>query len=361
MSLKKNARNNINQAFERAQRNTATTTSNPVPTIPTSGSAFGGPGSSSTFSVPAISQPAFGQAGFGQPAFGQPSQPQSSLIKPASGAFTSFSGPENSSFGSNATTAGNVGGGAFSAFAGTPSTFGGGSTGISTSIPSGGSVFGQPAFGQTGFASAASTQGPSASAFGSIAPASSAAFGTAAPNSAFGITSNPGNTNNIFGNVSPARSSAFGNSTAATPAFGSPAFGTPSVFGALQANPPNVHQQQQSALGQSAFAALGQTNTFGGGTGSTFGSFNQVQQPTSAFGQMSPGQPQPTPGQPSSKRGAPIFTGVKSPYRSGSTPYDQQLPPNYMDLLPAEVLDAFKALKFEPSKIPEWIPPIQLR
>ena len=45
----------------------------------------------------------------------------------------------------------------------------------------------------------------------------------------------------------------------------------------------------------------------------------------------------------------------------GSTPFDAQLPADYLTKLPEHVLAAFKAAKFELGKIPEWVPPKELR
>ncbi|KAF9476715.1 hypothetical protein BDN70DRAFT_811804 [Pholiota conissans] len=111
---------------------------------PATTSAFGQPQNTTT-PVSAFSQPAqttttsaFGQPAFGQPSFGQTSQPTSSVIKPASGAFSAFAGTGASPFGSTATStpASGSGGGGFSAFAGsTPSAFG--STTVTPSSTSG--------------------------------------------------------------------------------------------------------------------------------------------------------------------------------------------------------------------------------
>ena len=50
-------------------------------------------------------------------------------------------------------------------------------------------------------------------------------------------------------------------------------------------------------------------------------------------------------------------------YKPGSNKYDDLLPPNYIDLVPKEALEQFKSEseKFEWSKIPEWVPPKELR
>jgi nucleoporin NUP42 len=40
---------------------------------------------------------------------------------------------------------------------------------------------------------------------------------------------------------------------------------------------------------------------------------------------------------------------------------DELIPPNYGDLLPVEMKQAFEAETFEWGKIPDWIPPPSLR
>ena len=186
----------------------------------------------STFGQPAFGQPAFGQSAFGQPAFGQPAfgqpvqnpsapatstaptqtgafgqplnnpapvsafgqppatssvfgQPSalgsSSLIKPASGAFSAFNNTE-SAFGNKTTPDTNTGsGGGFSAFATQPSSF----SLAAKTTPTVGSTFGQPSFGQPAPATFAPT---SPSVFGNPAPAPTSVFGTP---SAFGVLSQP--------------------------------------------------------------------------------------------------------------------------------------------------------------------------
>jgi nucleoporin NUP42 len=53
------------------------------------------------------------------------------------------------------------------------------------------------------------------------------------------------------------------------------------------------------------------------------------------------------------------MTKVKA--KPGVTPYDSLLPPQYAALLPGSVVDAFKSQKFEFGKVPEWVPPVELR
>jgi nucleoporin NUP42 len=69
----------------------------------------------------------------------------------------------------------------------------------------------------------------------------------------------------------------------------------------------------------------------------------------------------PTAGKGKVAAGPPDFANAKSGYQPGATPYDQQLPPNYISVLPPLVLEAFKGQKFEWGKVPEWVPPLELR
>lgn len=61
--------------------------------------------------------------------------------------------------------------------------------------------------------------------------------------------------------------------------------------------------------------------------------------------------------------GRPNFEAAMAASRTqlGKDKYDELLPPNYMDFLPGPAKEAFERSKFEWGKIPEWIPPIQLR
>jgi len=52
---------------------------------------------------------------------------------------------------------------------------------------------------------------------------------------------------------------------------------------------------------------------------------------------------------------------AKKAYKPGSTPYDQQLPQKYGEMLPKTVVEAFKAVRFEWGKVPEWVPPLDMR
>ncbi|KAJ3809231.1 hypothetical protein EV368DRAFT_40446, partial [Lentinula lateritia] len=51
-------------------------------------------------------------------------------------------------------------------------------------------------------------------------------------------------------------------------------------------------------------------------------------------------------------------------FRPGKTPYDSQLPPNYLEsVLPKAVVEVFKRDRFDWGEggVPEWIPPVELR
>jgi len=52
---------------------------------------------------------------------------------------------------------------------------------------------------------------------------------------------------------------------------------------------------------------------------------------------------------------------AKEAYKPGSTPYDQQLPQRYGEMLPKTALEAFRAARFEWGKVPEWVPPLEVR
>jgi nucleoporin NUP42 len=122
-------------------------------------------------------------------------------------------------------------------------------------------------------------------------------------------------------------------------------------------------------------AATQQPNAFASSSQQPTSAFgNLAQQPTSVFGnQTQQQQQQPTvfgssqssvaaqPPEKSSAPPAPDFKSVKVSFRPGLTPYDSQLPPDYMALLPERVVEAFRAEKFEWGKIPDWVPPLELR
>ncbi|KAF9235577.1 hypothetical protein BU15DRAFT_77894 [Melanogaster broomeanus] len=225
----------------------------------------------SAFGQPSQPKSAFGQVSQPTSAFGQPSQPtafgQSSLIKPASGAFGSTA--------PNTAAAGGGGSGAFSAFASQPSSFASAAASTTPSL----------AFGQSAFGAAPPTQ----SAFSTApAPAPQSVFASA-PQSAFGTSSTSG-----FA-------------------------GAPSAVGA---------PSPASAVGGSPFTTSPTTVTL----------------------------EKPAPGKPD-------FASAKSRCRAkpGADRYADLLPPNYTDIIPAEVKAAFLSDKFEWGKIPEWIPPKEVR
>ncbi|KAF9458474.1 hypothetical protein BDZ94DRAFT_1226234 [Collybia nuda] len=142
--------------------------------------------------------------------------------------------------------------------------------------------------------------------------------------------------------------------TTTTSAFGtSSAFGasasTPSAFGSTTATPSTFGGG--STFGQSAFGQ----STFGQTTTPATSAFGQPSQPTSVFGQPTSAQP------PKKVDMVAAFAKLQSAYKPNTTPYDQQLPPNYMQLIPPAALDAFQSQKFEWGKVPDWIPPLELR
>ncbi|KAK0190343.1 hypothetical protein F5146DRAFT_1102783 [Armillaria mellea] len=325
---------------------------------------------------------------FGQPAsafattsaFGQPATPTSAFRQPATqpSAFGQTTAP-TSAFSQPATQT--------SAF-GQPSAF--------RQPASQTSAFGQPAAQSSAFGQPVPK--PQTSAFGQPAqtsafgqPAQSSAFGqTTQPTSAFGQTSYAGRGASSFGGgsstggggggsgggfsafASQPSSIAFGTPAAPTSAFGNPApttsaFGNntrPSAFG-------TPYGTQQSAFGPVSTTAP--VSAFAGSNPSPGGSFSQP--PPSAFGPSQPQQsafnpptttttfPPAMSSHPSvSMSSAPDF-GVKSSslYKPGKSPYDQLLPQNYLEMVSEEAKEAFKAAKFQWGKVPDWIPPVELR
>ncbi|TFY53223.1 hypothetical protein EVG20_g10215 [Dentipellis fragilis] len=74
--------------------------------------------------------------------------------------------------------------------------------------------------------------------------------------------------------------------------------------------------------------------------------------------------PAPVPAAPSSKlSGRPDFEAARVTIKAkpGLDKYDALLPPNYTQLLPKTVREAFEAPKFEWGNIPEWVPPVEMR
>ncbi|KAG7097553.1 hypothetical protein E1B28_004891 [Marasmius oreades] len=314
-------------------------------------SAFGQPSTSSSvqtaqptsaFGQAASAPSAFQQAApqsnsvFGQPSqpssvFGQSSQPSSSLIKPAtSGAFGAYANSAPTAFGAGAPPTPNTTSGGFASFtnpSGQATAFGAAAAAPSTTT----SAFGTG--GSTGFAT--SSSGPVTSAFGSQA------------------------SNNVFGSsMSGAPPSAFGSS--ATPASTS-AFGSPSVFGstAMPTNAAPVSSVFGAPAPVSAFGVAGQaaapsafdsSSAFGSNTSMSFGSSG------GGFG-APPAAPK------KSLSSVPDFKSAMSQsYVQGKCPYDSQLPANYLsEVVPKNVIELFKAEKFEWGKVPDWIPPLELR
>ncbi|KAM6501338.1 hypothetical protein JOM56_004352 [Amanita muscaria] len=292
---------------------TTTTTTSPFGQPPTTTGAFGQP----------IAQPT---SAFGGSTFGQTPQSQSSVIKPGTGAF--------SSFGSSGT-----GGGGFSAFAGQPSAFGLGAQAPTTNpatntATTGGATFGQPSFGTT-------------SAFGALAqqqpqPAP-AGFGT------FGQQPQPGGSMTQPVPVAPA-----------------------SAFGQQQAQPFGAANTQPQPSAFSAFSAPTSSSTT---TTSVFG--QPTQSGSGLFGKTSSSPFSSTTTTSKAKKthgGPPNFDAILEvgtqfldsgrntlAYKPGSCPYDTNLPPTYAEIMPKGFLEAFKSTKFEWGNVPECVPPIQLR
>ncbi|KAH7907520.1 hypothetical protein BJ138DRAFT_488074 [Hygrophoropsis aurantiaca] len=298
----------------------STPSSSPFGQLPQSSaqtaSAFGQPSQApSAFGQPSQTPSAFGQpsqhtSAFGQPVasvsgFGQPPQStfgQSSLIKPASGAFgsTPTAGAFASAASSNPSA---LGGGAFSAFASQPSGLASAAAAVNNnaqpmSAPStnGGSVFGQPAFGQSAFGS---------QAISPVAPVS--AVMETAPSSAFDS-------------------------------------GAPSAFG--------------TSAPVSAFGAPASGSAFGSGPVSAFTASNS---PVSAFG--NPAQSNSIPASSKPSNSTPDFALAKTRFRArpDADRYLALLPTNYADIIPADAKAAFQSEKFEWGKIPEWVPPKEVR
>jgi nucleoporin NUP42 len=374
---RQNARSNVQQAYEVA------TKQSPVASIvnPGNNSIFNKPATSafgaqttSAFDAPksAFGQPAFGQTGFGTtsspfgqqasastmtgtfgqpvqppsnfdtPAFGQPSQPQSGLVKPASGAFSNFAtGP--SAFGATAGS-GSTGGG-FGAFAKQPTPFG-----LAAAGPTGGSAFGQPSFGApSAFAPVVQQQQPppppppqTQSAFGGFSQPTTSAFG-ATTQSAFGAPS-----------MQP---QPFGSANVASPQ---------SAFAAVQSPPqPQPHPMAFSAFGPSSTTTT-TTSAFGQPLQQQPSGFAGFGQGSSPFGTSQPPPSTALPEPPSSTPDSVILSmsgagGNASLYKPGSTPYDGMLPPDYVEMMPREAVEAFKSKTFELGKVPECVPPLEMR
>ncbi|KAF7306333.1 C3H1-type domain-containing protein [Mycena indigotica] len=354
----------------------ATASNNPTPssTSTTGFSSFAGSGTSAFGATASTAKPSVfgsspaatntGGSVFGQSSFGNTSSTNSVFgAKPTTSVFGAPS--TTSAFGAPETKS------AFAAFSnqgGTPTT----TTTTTTSVfgaPASTSAFGAPET-KSAFAAfntqAATPATTSTSAFGT--PASTSAFGAPAVKSAFGGTSN-----SVFGNTPPATASAFGQSSfgassdnnsgsafGTTPASAFSAFATtkPAAFGQPIASAFNT--TPSSAFNSAPSSAF---NTSAAPVQSAFGNLSQ-QQPSNAFGGGARATFASTPGLPSGPPPPPDFEKIKSEptrYVPGSTMYDSVLPPDYMGKMPEHVLSAFKAVKFEWGKVPEWVPPIELR
>ncbi|KAH7887311.1 hypothetical protein F5I97DRAFT_816387 [Phlebopus sp. FC_14] len=372
-----NARNNIPQFYEQAVKVSQPSLSSATNIFGSSSSVSGSgsssaPGGTSTFGTPASSSTpassafgttntsAFGKPGFGQAVFGQ------SGFGATPGASSAFG-------------QGSQGSSAFGQLAQTPSAFGG------SMQPT--SVFGQPS------ALGAAVQPPSA--FGPPAAQPTSAFGQPPqPTSAFGQPSQPTSTFGQSSLIKPG-SGAFG--APSTGAFGGgggfSVFATQpsSLTSAAASNAASSAPPTGSAFGQPAFGAtasaqsafatttpqtvFGAPSPFGAGAGaapaSAFGATPSgpvTSPPNSAVSAGSPFATSPTTTVTvgttgTTATGAPDFAFAKSRTRAklGADIYVTFLPPNYMDLLPAEVKTAFLGDRFEWGKIPEWIPPNEVR
>lgn len=344
---------NVAQAFDQASKQSPkiasqiSTTPNP---FGTTNSAFGGTTTTTAFGKPAFGQPAFGQSSFGQAAtpatasafgqpapavsaFGQPPQPTSafgqpasgsSILKPASGAFSSYAGTGTSAFGPGGSGANTGTGSGFSAFATQPAAFG--ATAASAAPQPASSVFGQPSFGTSAQpVSAFGNPAPAASAFGSTQPTS------IAPVSAFGVPINS-TTGSVFA------PSGTGN-----------VFSQPSAFVTAPASNPFMQQQQQPPPPQQPSPFAPTNPSFGAQFFPVDSSFSQ---PSSVYVGTKP---------PPAVAGPPDFVNAKSTYQPGKTPYDSQLPPDYIQKIPARALEAFKSKNFTWGEVPDWIPPLEMR
>lgn len=262
--------------------------------------------------TPAFGRPAFGQPAFGTSAFGSSSAPafsQTSGFGAAShpsafGAFSAFSSPKPGPFATDQPAAS-----VFGQPAPPDPSF------AQPSTPT-------PAFGQASFGGA--SQGSTAP-FGSSAfsgEGAQSAFGSPATRGGFSAFASPDGTSAPFGNPSS-------NSVASAFASSQPSqtstFARPSAFG------------QSPTFGQTnVTSAIAKPQDY---SISTFPSLSTSQQSQSAFRTI----PEPAP------------TSLVM------NPFDQLLPPNYMEMMPNTVREKFEAEEFSLGEIPEWIPPPQLR
>ena len=358
----KNARNNPAQAYDQAVKQSElparlTAVTNPqntttsalgnnassTSTLPSTSSAFSNTNTTtSAFGQPAFGQPSFGQSAFGQPSFGQPVQnpststtstaptgafgqplnnaaPVSAFVQPVQPpATTSVFGQPNP-VGQSTSSFIKPASGAFSAFnsAGSTGAFGGG--GNNTTPAAGGSAFSAFASQPSAFSLAAQNAPTAGSAFGQPS------FGQPVTGASVPTTTS------VFGNPAPGPTSVFG---------------APSAFGILsqQPQPQQPVQQEQQQQTAPVWPSGADNTAFKTGT------IAAASQYSSPFGAPTPSIPPPT----KSAR-------IKSIYQPGSTPYDQQIPPNYKEALPKTVVQAFEKPKFEWGCVPEWVPPVDVR
>jgi nucleoporin NUP42 len=320
--LPKNARNNSAQAYDQAIKQSelparlAAVTNAQITTSPfgnniNSTSAF--PSSSSAFSNTNPSTPAFGQSAFGHPTFGQPAFGQTSFGQ-------TFFGQTTQNPSTSTTSAALTG-----AF-GQPLNNAAPVSAFGQSLQTPSSVFGQPsAFGNNSVINTASGGGgfsafaTQPSAF-SLAAHSAPTAGSAFSQPSFAQPVPAPTTTSVFGNPAPAPTSVFG---------------TPSGFGVFPQQPQQPALQEQAPVWSSNNDSLKtDSNTH---FNSTFVA--------------------PIPSMPPAGKSA----RTKSVFKPGSTPYDQQIPPNYKEALPKSVVQAFESQKFEWGDIPEWVPPVEVR
>ncbi|KAI6040414.1 hypothetical protein EDC04DRAFT_1509418 [Pisolithus marmoratus] len=349
-----NARDNIPQLHRRASElNRGTPSSVLGSSSAFGGSVFGALSSQSADGAKpagsAFGQPTFGQSGFGTAsagtsAFGQAAQTSSAFGTTQATSVFGQSQPVQSTFPPATTAFGQTS--AFGQASQPTSVFG------QPSQPT--STFGQApsALGQSPQTTSTFDQAQSAPAFGQsslIKPGTGAFGSTTTGPSPFGTLRGGGGFSAFSGQPS--------GFAAAAPATGS-AFGQAAFPAAVTA---------QSIQPQSAFAPTAPLQSaFGPSSASAFGnapSTLPVPSPMSAFptaSLMTPSQTTAS-GKPSS--GAPDFALAKSRIqcKPEADRFLAQLPPNYFDIIPSDVRAAFESDKFEWGKIPEWIPPKEVR
>lgn len=203
------------------------------------------------------------------------------------------------------------------------------------------------------------------SAFAAPAASASTSTGIQSP-SAFGLPAKPVSTFGQASAAQPAGGPAFGQSNQSAPAFGQPS-------------------QPGPSFGQSAFGQPAAASPFGKPAQPTSSAFGQPSQATSAFGQTT--QPVSSFGQPiqnssvfgqsagggfgafgaslpaKPKVGPPDFEAALAIVKPelGRDKHDVVLPPDYADQIPDSAKEAFAKERFELGKVPDWVPPVQLR